>query len=339
MDAGSSAEAKRIFDAKPWRLVGRDDELALALTALRTTGSVVLTGEPGVVKTRLAHEVLDRAKRRGTRAEWIAATEAAAAIPLGAVARLVPPRAGRGGRDATRAAVIAMFYRMLRRQGVARTTLVAYLIPVAGLLFGATVLERSRQAALRVAAAVCALPLLVGCGGGGGAKTAAEVPKWATPPNQMELARKAGLTPERAEGLEYHVHAHLDIFLNGKRIAVPGGIGIDITDPAVVGDDALGFGLERECDEACISPLHTHQPDGVLHTETTTPQPNTLGQFFTEWNVHLDGVCVGDYCDDVTIYVNGHLYDGDPREIELSDGKEIAIVIGSAPDSIPSEFP
>src|SRR6266545_686444 len=263
MDAGSSAEAKRIFDAKPWRLVGRDDELALALTALRTTGSVVLTGEPGVVKTRLAHEVLDRAERRGTRAEWIAATEAAAAV--------------------------------------------------------------------------CALPLLVGCGGD--AKTAAEVPKWATPPNQMELARKAGLTPERAEGLEYHVHAHLDIFLNGKRIAVPGGIGIDITDPAVVGDDALGFGLERECDEACISPLHTHQPDGVLHTETTTPQPNTLGQFFTEWNVHLDGVCVGDYCDDVTIYVNGHLYDGDPREIELSDGKEIAIVIGSAPDSMPSGVP
>ena len=70
-------------------------------------------------------------------------------------------------------------------------------------------------------------------------------------------------------------------------------------------------------------------------------EPNRLGQFFTEWDVRLDSSCVGEYCDPETtiaIYVDGKVNEGDPREIELSDGREIAIVIGSAPDEIPSEF-
>ena len=157
----------------------------------------------------------------------------------------------------------------------------------------------------------------------------------------MELTREAGLVPERAEFLEYHVHAHLDVFFNGDPVVVPGGIGIDTTNPAIVSDEQ-GVGLTRECEKPCISPLHTHATDGVLHTETRTPQPNNLGQFFIEWDVLLDSSCVGEYCDpetSIAIYVDGDVHEGDPREIELSDGREIAIVIGSAPDEIPSEFP
>jgi hypothetical protein len=153
----------------------------------------------------------------------------------------------------------------------------------------------------------------------------------------MAMTLEAGLVPERAEFLQYHVHAHLDVFFNGERVTVPAGIGIDTTNPAVVSDEQ-GVGLKRECDKPCISPLHTHATDGVLHTETKTPQPNSLGQFFIEWDVVLEPGRVGDYSD-VMFYVDGEAYDGDPREIELSDGKEIAIVIGSAPDEIPSEFP
>lgn len=153
----------------------------------------------------------------------------------------------------------------------------------------------------------------------------------------MALTIEAGLVPERAEFLQYHVHAHLDVFFNGESVTVPAGIGIDTTNPAVISDDQ-GVGLRGECAKPCISPLHTHATDGVLHTETKTPQPNSLGQFFTQWDVALEPGRVGDYSD-VKFYVDGEAYDGDPREIELSDGKEIAIVIGSAPDEIPSEFP
>jgi hypothetical protein len=193
-------------------------------------------------------------------------------------------------------------------------------------------------------AAVCVVLALAGCGGGGGGggnEAEGSPPNWPAPPNPMALTVKAGLVPERAEFLQYHVHAHLDVFFNGDRVTVPAGIGIDTTNPAVVSDE-LGVGLKGECDEPCISPLHTHATDGVLHTETKTPQPNSLGQFFIEWDIRLDSSCVGEFCDpetSVAIYVDGEAYDGDPREIELSDGKEIAVVIGSAPDEIPSEFP
>ena len=56
----------------------------------------------------------------------------------------------------------------------------------------------------------------------------------------------------------------------------------------------------------CISPLHTHFVDGVLHTELKENQFNTLGEFFTEWDVRLNRRCVGGYCKPaaaITIYV------------------------------------
>jgi hypothetical protein len=154
----------------------------------------------------------------------------------------------------------------------------------------------------------------------------------------MELTRKAGLVPERTEFLEYHVHAHLDVFFDGDPVTVPAGIGIDTSNPAVV-SDPQGVGLTTECDEPCISPLHTHEADGVLHTETKTPKPNTLGQFFVEWGVRLDAECVGDFCRPETaiaVYVDGQEYAENPAEIALTDRKQIAIVIGSPPAQIPA---
>ena len=170
---------------------------------------------------------------------------------------------------------------------------------------------------------------------------------WPAPGNPMALTCAAGLVPEKAEFLQYHVHAHLDVFVNGKPMLVPAGIGIDLDNPAVRSDKApngivAGAGLTQECDEPCISPLHTHTPDGVLHTETKTPSPNQLGQFFTQWAVRLTSSCVGGYCKPATpikIYADGKVQTGDPTKIELSNLREIAIVIGTPPATIPQEFP
>jgi DNA-binding NarL/FixJ family response regulator len=75
-----------------WTLTGRDSELQFI--AERMTGteprSVVVAGPAGVGKTRLAREALAAAKRNGRSTRWAAGTSAAAAIPLGAVAHLVP---------------------------------------------------------------------------------------------------------------------------------------------------------------------------------------------------------------------------------------------------------
>jgi hypothetical protein len=159
---------------------------------------------------------------------------------------------------------------------------------------------------------------------------------WPLPDDPMGLARKAGLEPLASESLAYHVHAHLDVFQDGRRVIVPGGIGIDITDPAVkrFDEDPLGAswgGITTPCADACISPLHTHDPDGVIHTESPTPTPNTFGQFLIEWDVELPA--------GTKVYVDGREYTDDIAGIELADGREIAVIIGTPPNVIPSEFP
>jgi hypothetical protein len=205
--------------------------------------------------------------------------------------------------------------------------------------------------------AVCVLALgVAGCGGGKKAAPAqttraAPAPSkgavpWPAPADPMKLTGRAGLTPETHEFVFLHVHAHLDVFVNGNAVTVPAGIGIDIDNPSVrrykANDGSTGYGgISPPCAQPCISPLHTHFADGVLHTEAKKDQFNTLGEFFTEWNVRLDSSCVGGYCKPaapITIYVDGDPSSGDPREIKLEDKREIAIVIGTPPDDIPSSF-
>ena len=113
----------------------------------------------------------------------------------------------------------------------------------------------------------------------------------------------------------FHVHAHLDVFVNGRHVVVPAGIGINIKDPGVQSgpnpDGSTGYGGIRLCATPCISPLHTHDDTGILHTESATAVPNQLGQLFTEWHVPLGRGCVGGYCPPANIefYVNGKRYE------------------------------
>jgi hypothetical protein len=168
---------------------------------------------------------------------------------------------------------------------------------------------------------------------------------WPAPADPMARARAAGLVPETAERLQYHVHSHLDVFLDGTKVVVPAGLGIDIHNPGVhtftVDGQAQYGGIRPPCAQACISPLHTHDVSGILHTESATKKNNTLGQLFTEWDVRLDANCVATYCKPakaVAVYVDGKLFAGDPATIPLSDHKEIAIVIGTPPASVPASF-
>ena len=63
-----------------WPLVGRRSELEVLSAVLADTpaGGVVLAGEAGVGKTRLAREALARAEAAGWEVVWLAATRAAA---------------------------------------------------------------------------------------------------------------------------------------------------------------------------------------------------------------------------------------------------------------------
>jgi hypothetical protein len=214
------------------------------------------------------------------------------------------------------------------------------------------------RVATAVLAAVVAL-VLAGCGDdedGGTGESPGQAPQaeqepapadadaavlWPAPPDPIERTVAAGLEPERKEFLIHHVHAHLDVFVDGEPIAVPAGIGINIDDPEVrrfdLPDGSVSYAGITRCRKPCISPLHTHDETGILHTESATPEPNTLGQFFTEWGVRLSESCVGEYCspEPIAFYVDGEPYTQDPRAIKLTDRKQIAIVIGTPPPKIP----
>ena len=182
------------------------------------------------------------------------------------------------------------------------------------------------------------------CGGGrervrDRARPANGFPEWPAPDDPIERTTEAGLTPEVKEQLETHRHSHLDVFVDGEAVPVPAGIGIDITDPGVQHFPDGGYGGIEECTNPCISPLHTHDETGIIHTEAAADTLLTLGQLFTEWGVKLDDECVGEFCEpetDIAVYIGGEEYEGDPADIELDDQLVIAIVIGSPPDRIPA---
>ncbi len=169
----------------------------------------------------------------------------------------------------------------------------------------------------------------------------------ALPSDPMSLVRRAGLTPGTHEFFTYHVHAHLDVFVNGRRVLVPAGIGIHIAGPAVhqrMVEGAPSYGGIDLCARPCVSPLHTHDTHdvtGVIHIESPTATRFTLGELFQEWGVRLDGSCVGGHCEPdsrIVVFVDGRRRPGDPAEIELTSGEEIAVVIGAPPSSIPATF-
>jgi hypothetical protein len=130
-----------------------------------------------------------------------------------------------------------------------------------------------------------------------------------------------GLSQLGAEGEVIHIHQHLDIYVNGKHVDVPGQIGI--------------------YDGQFLTELHTHDTSGVLHVESPKKREFSLGEFFGVWGVRLTSTCVGGYCKPQTpwrMYLNGSPYPGDPSTLVLKRHQEIAIVIGKPPTKIPATY-
>jgi len=215
-----------------------------------------------------------------------------------------------------------------------------------------------RFAVPEICAAVLTLAAMITLAGCGGPGTEAGVPAatpsvgaapWPAPADAAQHAEDAGQPFLTVEKLDFHAHAHLDVFVNGDPVVVPRGIGIDVDNPGVTdfpAENGQGptWGIqdfENGCPTPCISPLHTHADDGVIHIEAASESVYTLGQFFTEWGVALTDECVGGYCAPdarIQVYLNGEPEAGDPADIELRDHLEIAIVIGTPPSEIPSDY-
>jgi hypothetical protein len=132
-----------------------------------------------------------------------------------------------------------------------------------------------------------------------------------------------GLPPlSPVEGAVLHLHQHLDLYLDGGRVPVPAGVGID---------PAVGY-----------APLHTHDPSGIVHVESPTVRTYTLGEFFGVWGVRFTPGCLGGACAgggrQLRVYVNGQAYRGDPTTLALAPHQELVVAYGT-PAQLPSPIP
>ena len=132
------------------------------------------------------------------------------------------------------------------------------------------------------------------------------------------------------EQLLFHIHAHLDIIINGHYFPVPAQIGITNT---------------------CFFWLHTHDVSGIIHIESPVNRNFTLGQFFDIWNkkfsndqVRFNNTQIFNYLatanSPLNVYVNGTKVPNgvNYRDTKLHAHDEIAIVYGTPPASIPSNY-
>jgi hypothetical protein len=169
------------------------------------------------------------------------------------------------------------------------------------------------SAALAGALSACAdEPTTTGSATAVGSGAAAD---FGLPADAGKAAVAAGLPMLGEEKLAVHYHAHLDLSLRGSVVAVPAGIGIDTKNNK-------------------ISPLHTHEPDGVVHIESATDVPFTLGQFFTEWGHPISAQQIGSVTaaagEQIRVYRNGTLVEGDPAAMTFKPHDEVYVWLGRA---------
>lgn len=90
-------------------------------------------------------------------------------------------------------------------------------------------------------------------------------------------------------GLGIHWHVQLNITIDSVPYTIPANIGI--------------------VSNTCYRPLHTHETDGVIHIELTSPRPVYLRDFFEIWGQPFSSTRILGYTTDaaheIVLTVNG----------------------------------
>ena len=122
-----------------------------------------------------------------------------------------------------------------------------------------------------------------------------------------------GIPCQNNEQLNYHVHAHLTIYVNGQNFPLPTNLGI-------------------ASDQSCFYWLHTHDSSGVIHIEAPSARTFTLNTFFQEWSARFPQMTYPTELDSTTgwqVYVDGKPYKGDFHSITLVAHELITLAYNS----------
>jgi hypothetical protein len=111
-----------------------------------------------------------------------------------------------------------------------------------------------------------------------------------------------------AERIDYHIHTHLTLVESGQQMTVPSQIGIT---------------------PKCLYSLHTHDATGIIHVESAVMMKFTLGQFFDIWGQPLSESELAGHAGTVHAFIDGDLFAGNPRDIELFDHDELTLEVGT----------
>jgi hypothetical protein len=140
-----------------------------------------------------------------------------------------------------------------------------------------------------------------------------------------------GVKCEPSEQVVYHIHAHLQVYVDGQPRTLPAAIGMvgPVSEQTPYGPF---YGAQQ-----CYYFLHTHATDGIIHIESPSQRIYTLGDFFDEWNQPLSGTQVAGDRGKVTAFVDDKPWTKSPRDIPLLPHESIQLDVGK-PTVAPHEI-
>lgn len=87
---------------------------------------------------------------------------------------------------------------------------------------------------------------------------------------------------------EYHIHPELIIIVDGEEVFVPKNLGIE---------------------EGCMTSIHTHEEEHIIHVEAPVARDFTLGDFFAVWKKDFSSIKLLDHVvtegAEIVVTVNG----------------------------------
>ena len=143
-----------------------------------------------------------------------------------------------------------------------------------------------------------------------------------------------GITADSVERVTFHIHVHLQIYVDGQPRAIPNGVGI-----------VPPYQVQQNRDGPFIAGgkgfywLHTHDRTGVVHIESPVARVYTLGEFFDIWGQPLGSDQVGPAHGPVSVLINGTHSTGDPAAVPLHAHDVIQLAVGPPVAFRPYRFP